>query len=414
MFRTNRRSTTLKVLVIAVLLSAAACSSSGGKNAGDTSNSSATAPAGPTSAPPTGEPIKIGLINDEGSAQGNTIELRLGAAATVKYLNKEAGGIKGRPVELVTCNGKNEPTSEQSCAQKFIDAKVVAVTGLSGLWGDNGVAAIKAQGIANVTLPVSATEFTCDVCFPLSGGGPAGTMTLASFVAKTQKAKSASSIVVDIPGAKISRDLFWDKTLKASGVTDVVDGNQPASAADFTPGVLQATSNNPDALWVVGNDQFCARVLKAAEQLGKKPTFYAPDSCTSPVVTDLPNAEGLHVYSAVHPPTDASDKDIALYQRVVKKYNGKDIPGFYGLDSMSQIMTLKSVIESLPSPEVSGPAVVSALNTVEGIPVFAGGKLSTANASKMFPHIKSPEMLVLEFKGGKFVVASKGFLRVLP
>jgi branched-chain amino acid transport system substrate-binding protein len=363
-----------------------------------------------TVAPPTGDPIKIGLINDEGSAQGNTVELRVAAEATAKYLNTEATGIAGRPVEIVSCNEKNDPTAAQSCAQKFVDEGVMAVTGLGGLWGENGIPAIEAAGILNISTAVSANELTCKTCYPIQAGAIGGGAALATYAATVQKVTAASSMVVDIPGAKASRDGFWDGILKKHGVTNIVDVNQDASAADFSPAMVKSTSNNPQAIFVVGDETYCARALQAAQQVGAKASFYAPFACGTEAVTSLPNAEGMFIYSDTVSPDDATNKDAILFRKIMKDYaDNYTLKPILAITEVSQIMTLKTMAETL-SGTITSAALIAAFDKVEGVPVFAGGQLSTTNQSKIFPHAKSAKSSVLQLKSGKFVMVSDGFI----
>ena len=79
-------------------------------------------PIGPVSGPP----VRIGAVMPDG-----LFRLQLNSTAT--FLNDEAGGIGGRPVELAYCNPK-----ASDCAEQFAtDPSVVAV--LENAWGDDSI-----------------------------------------------------------------------------------------------------------------------------------------------------------------------------------------------------------------------------------------------------------------------------------
>ena len=90
----------------------------------------------PTAAPPTeaappeGEPIKFGLVGPmtgDAADYGRTQEA--GASFAVAEINA-AGGINGRPVELVICDDKCDPYEGSMCAQKMVaDPEIFAVIG---------------------------------------------------------------------------------------------------------------------------------------------------------------------------------------------------------------------------------------------------------------------------------------------
>lgn len=98
-----------------VAVTAAACSSSsstsasgGGSTPSTPASAAATGSTGAssssTAAAATGTPYKVFFINEQGaSATASDPEDTSAAEAAVDYINKNLGGIKGRPVQLTTC-----------------------------------------------------------------------------------------------------------------------------------------------------------------------------------------------------------------------------------------------------------------------------------------------------------------------
>ncbi|OWY61267.1 hypothetical protein B7486_64685, partial [cyanobacterium TDX16] len=80
-------------------------------------------------ATPDGEPIVVGMINQENTAAGSFPEVRLAVEAGVEFINGELGGIDGRPIELVTCVTDFSVESSQACAQQMVSDGAVAVLG---------------------------------------------------------------------------------------------------------------------------------------------------------------------------------------------------------------------------------------------------------------------------------------------
>ena len=73
-------------------------------------------------------PVKIGYFNQQGGAIEVTHTNIDGINAAVKYVNEEAGGIGGHPLEVVTCYVANTEEEGQQCGQKFAnDDSIVAV-----------------------------------------------------------------------------------------------------------------------------------------------------------------------------------------------------------------------------------------------------------------------------------------------
>lgn len=73
-------------------------------------------------------PVKIGYFNQQGGSIEVTHTNVDGINAAVKYVNEEAGGIGGHPLEVVTCYVANTEEEGQQCGQKFANDKdIVAV-----------------------------------------------------------------------------------------------------------------------------------------------------------------------------------------------------------------------------------------------------------------------------------------------
>ena len=64
-------------------------------------------------------PIKIGYFNQQGGAVVVSDTNVTGINAAVKFINEQAGGIGGHPLEVVTCYIANTEEEGQQCGQQF-------------------------------------------------------------------------------------------------------------------------------------------------------------------------------------------------------------------------------------------------------------------------------------------------------
>ena len=80
----------------------------------------------PTLDPPTGEPMKVGLVNTEGVPGLDFPDIRINIGATFDYLN-EHGGYGNRPLEIVNCTANGSPEGSQACAQEVVGQGVELV-----------------------------------------------------------------------------------------------------------------------------------------------------------------------------------------------------------------------------------------------------------------------------------------------
>lgn len=78
-----------------------------------------------------GEIIKIGAIYNLGGSQSPLdLPSANGARLAVQEINA-LGGIDGREVELVLCDGKSDPAEVRGCAESLVDENISAMMGLS-------------------------------------------------------------------------------------------------------------------------------------------------------------------------------------------------------------------------------------------------------------------------------------------
>ena len=145
--------------------------------------------------PSSSNPVKIGILYTDDNPIGVAPEIRDAAEAAVKYINAH-GGIGGRTVEIVACNGQNNPQSDARCAAQFVEEKVLTVYGLDGVWGSVGVSIIDKAGIVNQTLPISGPEFTAENAYPWQGSGITAAAAAASYAA--EQGGDAACVYTDV------------------------------------------------------------------------------------------------------------------------------------------------------------------------------------------------------------------------
>jgi ABC-type branched-subunit amino acid transport system substrate-binding protein len=86
-------------------------------------------------------PVVVGVLYTDDNPVGDEPETRVAALAAQSYINSH-GGIGGRTLKVVPCNGKNDPQTDVQCATEFVNDGAVAVHGLDGEWGSAGVSII--------------------------------------------------------------------------------------------------------------------------------------------------------------------------------------------------------------------------------------------------------------------------------
>src|SRR5918911_5419826 len=123
-----------------------------------------------TPKPPSGAPWIIYNIADEQQVGGALAQVGVGMRAAADYVNKELGGLKGRPIEIDTCNPNLDPAATTACANKAVEANPLLVGGESLLFGQNGQPVIEKAGLPMMLFPAQTQQLASTMNFPLGGG----------------------------------------------------------------------------------------------------------------------------------------------------------------------------------------------------------------------------------------------------
>jgi branched-chain amino acid transport system substrate-binding protein len=244
--RRTLRPTVLILLTATTLTAAVACSSSGSSSTPSSAGPSTgggTASAATTSADlakylpgkkASGTPVKIGLINNEGSSPVAEPSTGDAAVAAADYANAELGGIGGHPIQVIRCAENEDVASSTACANEMVQDNVAAVDiGTTGL-GNTIVPIITKAGIPYVSATGSSSdELTTPGTFMWTGGFPADLGGMAK-LAGQHGYKKVTAFVIDTPSALAGAQEIGTPAFKAAGVALSIEA-VPDAVADATP-----------------------------------------------------------------------------------------------------------------------------------------------------------------------------------
>jgi len=118
----------------------------------------------------TGDPIRIGMINNSSGPAAAFPEIARAAEVGAEWVNAELGGIDGHPIEIVGCDVKFSAAGSQSCGQQMVQEGVPVVLGGIDIFGD-GIRVLEDNGIPYVGgVPVSLPSVRSPISFQFSGG----------------------------------------------------------------------------------------------------------------------------------------------------------------------------------------------------------------------------------------------------
>ncbi len=371
------RSLLAGLAAAALILAAAGCtddttSTSGGTN--QTAPVAADAGLLGTEDVATGEPVKIGQLTEGTSASIDASDELVGGWAAVAYYNTYQGGIAGRPIELVTCEMKADPSTAQECANKMIAEDVVAVASPQIVFAEEVWTTLHDAGIPLVLLGASSEKLETDTESTFVMGNPgAGLWGLPVALAQAVEATKVSYVIVDVPQA---RDLFVaddGATMAAAGLDfDVVP--IPLGTPDMVPQMEQVKAGGAGVVHILGNDSFCIAAIQGLHAVG----YTGAISTISQCFTDATRSTLAGQLAGVNVATPTAegatgDPSWELYRAVMDQFGGDvDDIGGYTLSGYVAVATLGAVLASLDG-EVTPSSAAAAIRSMPDTALPVGG-----------------------------------------
>lgn len=390
--RVPSRLAGLALATTAVLAVATAC---GDAQSADT---------GPGANEATGEPIRIGYVNQEGAPTGSFPGLREGTEAAVDYLNRDLGGVDGRPIELVTCLVNGTPESSQKCANEMVQERVPVVLAGLDFSGPSGTAILAAAEIPYVTSsPIQGSDFDGENVFALLGGGPGQLTGLASYIVGERKAESVTIFAQDNPTGEQTTEIF-SAALVERGVTDIDVVTEAANAPDFTAGMTAADRNGSDAIALFFAGAACSQTMQAAASIGVEADLFSTSSCADPTILASAGqaANGVLFAQEVLPfTTHADDPEVVAFMESMRDYAGIEEAALTGhhANGFSAAMTFYDILQGATAFDSAG--VMAAFRGAQGTGFMDDGYHCDRTLLPEFPSVCNASIRVTTVQDGE-------------
>jgi len=366
----------------ALALLVAGCSSSAGKSSGAGSAASgspaSSAPLSSGSAASTSNPVPIGILYTDDNPIGTAPEIQQAAVAASNYVNQN-GGIGGRAVKIVACNGKNNAQNDAQCATQFVNAGVVTVFGLDGFWGGVGVSIIGKAGIANQTLPISGPEFSAPNAYPWEGSGVTASAAAASYI--VQNKLKGSCAYVDIPSFAQQCSDDFQKVVESQGATSTSVAIPPA-ANDMSQYVTKLSSAGATGVLIVAGAPVPQNLVTSGAQQNFKPQWILPSQQPSFYKAVGSAGNGLISYNDLVDSADQSNADAAIFRTAMAKWEPNAALDAYSIMTFSNIVTLARLGTQVGGDKITVAGLPALLSSIKNLPQFMGPVL---DASKHLP-----------------------------
>ena len=344
----------------------AGCQGGGGKSASDKPGS----PAGGAAA----GPIKIGHF---ASMTGGTANFGQscdkGARLAIQEINA-AGGVLGRPVELITEDDRSQSTEARTSALKLIQQdKVVALIGEVASSNSIAAAPVAQQAQIPMVSPASTNpevtekgDYIFRICFidPFQGE------VMARFGYNSLGKKSAA-IFTDVKSAySVGLAQFFKETFTELGGTITAEEAYSAKDVEFKAQLTKIRGTNPEILFVPGYYEEVGLIARQARELGLNAVMLGGDGWDSPKTMEVGGAAIEGAYFSNH---YASDDPNPVIQDFIIKYkasHGDEIPDAMAVLGYDVLRLVVDAIARAGSTE--GPKIRDALAATKDFPGVSG------------------------------------------
>ncbi|MBM7581783.1 branched-chain amino acid transport system substrate-binding protein [Caldicoprobacter guelmensis] len=323
-----------------------------------------------------------------------------GIELAVEQINN-AGGIKGKKIQLVKYDNKSEPSEATTLATRLMTQdKVVAVLGpaTSGAFmatipvaNQNKVPVISGSATAdNVTVDDKGVkEYAFRICFTDSQQGSAA----AKFALDNLSAKKAV-IIMDSSSdyAKGLAETFTS-TFKAGGGTVVAREAYMSGDTDFNAVLTSIKGKDFDVIFIPGYYNEAGLIIKQARAQGIDVPIVGADGFDSPKLAELAGANALNkVYFTNHYSSVDSSPVVAEFVKTFKAKYNKEPDAFNALG----YDLAKFVADALNRAEkIDGESLKKALEATKNFEGVTG----TMSVDKNHNVVK--DIIVIELKDGK-------------
>lgn len=392
----SSRLSRLVVVAVAVFL-VTACSGGGSDGGGNEAG---------------GDPIVVGLINQENAAAGSFPEVRTDAEAAVRYVNAELDGVGGRPIRLESCATDGSRESSQACANQLRLKEPVAVLGGIDLGAAASIPVLASAGIPYVgSSPTLGDELTNSNAFMLTGGAAADLLGQAQYITDVLRAEKVAVLYIDLPGLLSTAVEAAKDVLGKKGVGDVKLVAEKADTADFTPALNDVNRGDPDVIVAVFPAQGCSRIMQAREALSIDATIMFPGACAAQSVIDAAGggAEGV-IFASGFLPYDGSDPDVVTYRDKREEFGAEEPPSVLAQAGFGAVMDLREILNDVVG-ELTPGTVTTALRVTKDHRGFMSHPF-TCDRQQVFllSAVCNNNVRLLQYGDGRFTDVANGWV----
>ncbi|GLZ33720.1 ABC transporter substrate-binding protein [Lentzea sp. NBRC 105346] len=324
-----------------------------------------------------GEPIKIGFVNNEQGAFAAP-QLKTGSEVAVQYLNRN-GGIKGRPIDVVRCATDGTPEQSAQCAEMFVREKVVVSVEGVDTGADAATPILTQAGIPIVGHVQFSPGQMQDQNSYFFGAAAVAYGTAALKYYADQGVKTVTWLLPDAETSHAFTETVARPTAQRFGLrykTIYYDAADP----QWTVLAQQVLQEGPEASGsIAATEEQCAHMVRALRDVNYNGRILA-SSCTGLPKAVGKQSIGVELSQDHWNPGDplsappANQEEIKVYDEAMKEAGHTEpVPG--AVVSFADTMTLSRVLSTINGP-ITASTVGEALRGVKNLDSFLGPQIT--------------------------------------
>lgn len=354
------------------------------------------------------EPIKIGGgFGLTGGMASLDVPASNGALLAAKEIN-EAGGVLGRPLELIVRDSQTEPDTTAQIARQLIEEDgVVAAVGFTDsdsalafgpVFQEAGLPFITA-GATSPKLPDQIGEMMFMACF--------GDNTQAAVAAEYGYANFGDTAYLLVnEGAEFTRLLaaYFTNRFEELGGTVVLKDSYELDTTDFTPQItkLRALSEQPAFYFISALPQDIGPAVRQFRDAGIDGPIVSGDGADTPLLIEVAQEASDNVYFTTHALMDADNGTDAVkaFMEAYEEEYGRPPENAFAALGYDAVKLLADAIERAESTEPED--IRAALLETEEFPAVTG--LITFSEESRVPQ---KAVTVIKVEDMKFTLAGE-------
>jgi branched-chain amino acid transport system substrate-binding protein len=297
-------------------------------------------------ADPSKSTIDIGVINQQGGTADIAPQWTNGAQIAADFINNDAGGIGGHPVQIVRCFIPDQVANAAQCGQQMVNNSAIQAVSV-------GAVAIGNQAMESAVAPtgkvlvfgvaVSPVDTTYKPGYILFGDGTHVEAPLATFIKVYLHSKSVAIVYPNLPGSNVVAEIT-QSALQYEHIPTKIVGFDPTTTNLTAPLVAAGAAT----AGLVINDspvpQICSNIYKAIQQLNITTPVLAKVPCDTTVTAQGDGGQlptGWYYASANPLPGDAADPSLAAFKSVADQFGQNQWDNDpWTADSFAQLLTI--------------------------------------------------------------------------